>query len=141
MYELVKVAAGLYSHLTADSGFNTSIGGDGSTAGRLYYGQAPEDTQMPFVVFFAIDNREENSTMSAAAYAVSVQFSIVEEYAAGPRSCLDITDKLRARLNRSTFAITGHTMMAATVEIERGPTPSDRAYLQTCDYLVRGFED
>ncbi len=141
MYELVKVAEGLFSHLTGDSGFNSSIGGSDIAAGRLYYGQAQEDAAMPYVVFFAVDNREENSTMSAAAYAVSVQFTIVEEYAAGPRSCLDIADKLRARLNRSTFAITDHTMMAATLEIERGPTASDRAYTQNCDYLIRGFED
>lgn len=141
MYELVKVAEGLYSHMTGDSGFNTAIGGDGSTAGRLFYGQAQEGTAFPYVVFFAIDNRDENGTMSEAAYAISVQFSIVEEYEAGPRACLDIADKLRARLNRSTFSITGHSMMAATLETERGPVVDDRSYLQTCDYLIRGFEN
>ena len=141
MYQLVKVADGLYTYMTADAGFNTSIGGSASTAGRLYYGQAPEGTTLPYVVFFAIDNRDETPTMSESSYAVSVQFSIVEEAAAGPRACLDISDKLRARLNRSTFGITDHTMMAATVENERGPVMDDRTYLQTCDYLIRGFED
>jgi len=141
MYELVKVAEGLYTFMTGDAGFNTSIGGDASTAGRLYYGQAPEDTPYPYVVFFAIDNRDETPTMSESSYAVRVQFSIVEESAAGPRACMDIADKLRTRLNRATFGITDHTMMAATVEIERGPVLDDRTHLQTCDYLIRGFED
>tara|TARA_R110000824_G_scaffold89623_10_gene219584 strand:+ start:512 stop:937 length:426 start_codon:yes stop_codon:yes gene_type:complete len=141
MYELVKVAEGLYTHMTGNSGFNTAIGGDASTAGRLYYSQAPENTTFPYVVFFAIDNRDETPTMSESSYAVRVQFSIVEESAAGPRACMDVADKLRARLNRATFGITDHTMMAATVEIERGPVLDDRTHLQTCDYLIRGFED
>jgi hypothetical protein len=141
MYQLVKVAEGLFAHMTGNCDFNTALGGDASTAGRLYYGQAPEDTAFPYVIFFAVDNRDETPTMSESSYAVSVQFSIVEEAAAGPRACLDIADKLRDRLNRSTFGITDHTMMAATVEIERGPVLDDRTYLQTCDYLIRGFED
>ena len=140
MYEIVKVAEGLYAHMTGDSSFNTAIGGDASTAGRLYYGQAEDDTAFPYVVFQAIDNTQEDSTMSEAAYAVSIQFTIVEEYDAGPRACLDVADKLLAPMNRATFSITGHTMMAATLEVERGPEVDDRVYFQTCDYLIRGFE-
>jgi len=46
---LVPVIEALYSYLTGDSTFNTSIGGSSSAAGKLYYGMAPKDTEFPLV--------------------------------------------------------------------------------------------
>ena len=66
-------------------------------------------------------------------------FKIVETKEAGPRACMDINDKLRDRLSRQTFTITGATMLAAALGVERGPVNVDQAYVQTVDYLIRGF--
>jgi hypothetical protein len=139
MPTLVPVIEALYSYLTADSTFNTAIGGDASTAGRLFYVTSPRETSFPFVTYEVISNRDEMPLMSEASYSASVGFAIYETKAAGPRACLDINDKLRTRLNRQTFAITGATMLAATLEIERGPEDVDNAFFQRVDYLVRGF--
>tara|TARA_Y100001973_G_C5209184_1_gene344087 strand:- start:17572 stop:18003 length:432 start_codon:yes stop_codon:yes gene_type:complete len=136
---LVPVIEGLYSHLTGDSTFNSAIGGSASSAGKLYYGLAPKDTSFPFVAYTVTRNRDEMPVLSEASYAVTVQFVIVESREAGPRACMDINDKLRLRLDRQTFAITGLTMLAAALEVERGPVDDDEAYVQTVDYLIRGF--
>ena len=136
---LVPVIDGLYTHMTGDSTFNTAIGGDASTAGRIYYVTSPRKTSFPFVTYEVVSNRDEIPTMSDASYAVSVQFAIFESKAAGPRACMDINDKLKARLERATFSITSHTMMAATLEVERGPEDIDDAFFQRVDYLIRGF--
>mgnify|MGYP006404495023 FL=1 len=136
---LVPVIEALYSYLTGDSTFNTSIGGSSSAAGKLYYGMAPKDTEFPFVAYEILDNRDEMPTMSQASYSMSVGFLIFESKEAGPRACLDINDKLNARINRQTFSITGHTMLAATLEVERGPEDIDNAFFQRVDYLIRGF--
>jgi hypothetical protein len=83
--------------------------------------------------------KDEIPTMSEASYAVTVEFEIVETKEAGPRACMDINDKLRDRLNRQSFTITGASMLAATLGVERGPVNVDQAYVQTVDYLIRGF--
>ena len=137
---LVPVVEGIYSHLTGDSTFNTAVGGSASAAGRLFYGLAPRETDFPFCVYTVVRNRDEMPLLSEASYAVTVQLIMVESKEAGPRARMDINDKLRARLDRQTFAITGHTMLAAALEVERGPTEDDEAFVQTADYLIRGFE-
>ena len=139
MPNLVPVIEGLYSYLTADSAFNTAIGGSASGAGRLYYVTAPRQTSFPFVTHEVVSNTDEIPMMSEASYSASIGFAIYETKAAGPRACLDINDKLRERLNRQTFSITGATMMAATLEVERGPEDVDNAFFQRVDYLIRGF--
>ena len=136
---LVPVIEALYSYLTGDSTFNTAIGGSASAAGKLYYGTVPKDTEFPFVTYEILDNRDEMPTMSEASYSMSIGFLIFESKEAGPRACLDINDKLRARLNRQTFSITGATMLAATLEVDRGPEDIDNAFFQRVDYLIRGF--
>ena len=139
MPNLVPVIEGLYSYLTGDSTFNTAIGGSASSAGRLYYSLAPKGTSFPYATFQVISNTDALAPMAQEAYSSTIQISIFETYEAGPRACLDINDKLRARLNRETFSITGATMMAATMAIERGPMHVDESYMQAVDYLVRGF--
>jgi len=139
MPNLVPVIEGLYSHMTGDSTFNTAIGGSASAAGRLFYATAPRQTSFPFVTYEVMSNRDEIPMMSQASYSASVSFVIYETLAAGPRACLDINDKLRARLDRQTFSITGATMLAATLEVERGPEDVDNAFFQRVDYLIRGF--
>tara|TARA_R110000824_G_scaffold157256_2_gene330689 strand:+ start:95 stop:523 length:429 start_codon:yes stop_codon:yes gene_type:complete len=136
---LVNVVGGLYTWLTTDSDFNTAIGGSSGVAGRLYYGLAPKGAALPLVMYEVTANRDEIPTMSEASYAVTVEFEIVETKEAGPRACMDINDKLRDRLSRQTFTITGATMLAAALGVERGPVNVDQAYVQTVDYLIRGF--
>ena len=139
MPNLVPVIEALYTYLTADSTFNTAIGGTASSAGRLFYVTSPRQTDFPFVTYEVVSNRDEMPMMSQASYSASIGFAIYESKAAGPRACLDINDKLRARLNRQTFSITGATMLAATLEVERGPEDVDNAFFQRVDYLIRGF--
>ena len=136
---LVNVIEGLYTWMTSDSTFNTAIGGSAGSAGRLFYGLAPSKTQFPFVTYEVVQNRDELPTMSEASYAVIVRFSIWETREAGPRACMDINDKLRSRLDRQTFSITGATMLAAALEVERGPSNLEQAFSQRVDYLIRGF--
>jgi len=136
---LVPVVEALYVYMTADSDFNTAIGGDASTAGSMYYSTAPNGSAFPFVVYEVTANRDELQCLSEASYAVSVTFTIFETKAAGPRACMDINDKLRTRLDRTTFSITDHTMLAATLEVERGPQDVDEAFFQQVSYLIRGF--
>jgi hypothetical protein len=136
---LTPVVEAIYAHLTGDSNFNTAIGGTASSSGRLFYGTAPKGAAFPFCVYQVTQSRDELQAMSEASYAVSVQFSIFETKEAGPRACMDINDKLRTRLNRQTFSITGHTMLAAALEVERGPQDVDEAFFQQVSYLIRGF--
>ena len=58
--DLANVVIGLYDFLTADNAFNTAIGGDGSTKGRLRYSQADKNETYPYVVFHIISIVSDN---------------------------------------------------------------------------------
>ena len=135
----VKVLDGLYAYLTADSTFNTAIGGGVATAGRLCYGHAERDTTLPFTVYQIVSS-VDGDTMQKDGYDYRVQITAYEDVEAGARAVLDIMDKLRARLHRQRFTVTDHQQMTVSEDTVRGPFREDDAWRIDADYLVKGFE-
>ena len=137
----LNIVDGIYSYLTADSTFNTAIGGTASAAGRLYHGQTPTNATptTPYVVYFIIDTVDEDS-FDKDGFNISVQFSIWDTKASGARACLDTYDKLHARLHRAIVTMSNIDEMPAELDIKRGPVIDDQYWLIQADYLFRGYE-
>jgi len=133
-----NVLDGLYAYLTADSTFNTAIGGDAVTAGRLWYGHAERDTALPFCVYQIVSS-VDGDTMQTDGYEYRVQITAYEDVEAGPRATTDIMDKLRARLHRQRFAVVDQTQMTVSEDTLRGPFREDDAWRADADYLVKGY--
>lgn len=134
-----NVLAGLYTHLTGDAAFNTSLGGDATTAGRLYWDLAPEGTAYPYAVMSVIASLPRD-TFTDEGFDYRIQFSIFDDADAGPKSCVTIADNLHARLHRQTFTITGHDLESAFELIRIGPVYVDGAWQVTVDYRISGFD-
>lgn len=134
-----NVLDGLYSYLTADSTFNTAIGGSGSAAGRISFGVADFEETLPYVVFNMVSATFAD-TMDKGGYEYRVQFTAYDDTEAGPRAVADLMDKLRTRLHRQQFSVTGHSNMTAVEDAPRGPFKEDDIWRMDADYFIRGFE-
>jgi hypothetical protein len=132
-----KVSDGLYTFLTADSTFNTQIGGDASTAGRLRQGFAEENVTFPYAVMSSVSGIPED-TFTKDGMRILIQFDLYEKEAAGMRSAMDLLDTLMARLHRKTFAITGHKFMASLLQNYIGPFKEDKAIRIVATFALEG---
>ena len=139
--EIAKVTDGLYARLTADSTFNTAIGGTGSAAGRLYLDIAPHETAFPYVSFFIISGTAGMEAFDKQGYELRVQFTIWEDEDAGPRACLGVYDALHLRLHGAGFSVTDHNNMTAEQTLLLGPRKEDEVWRIDVDYFIRGHED
>lgn len=135
-----NVYSALWSHLTGDSDFNTSLGGNAFTTGRVYYEQqVPDEPTLPYAVMSVVDNVWADA-WDKQGYRARVQVTVWTDEDDGVVSPQTIIDELRARVHRVTFAVTGHDNMAAVIDITRGPLKEDDAFRMDADVLLRGFE-
>lgn len=128
----VSVWNGLYTHLTGSSDFDTAVNG------RIYYGYAPNQPQLPYAVVQFVDDVPYD-TFSDDGYQTRVQVSIYGAEENGHRATMDIGDDLRARLHRQVFAVTDHEPMAAIYDQTRGPLMDDQLWRVDLDFILRGF--
>jgi hypothetical protein len=138
--DIVDVLQGLYNHLTGNNTFNTAIGGDSSTAGRLFFGRAAKGTAYPYATYTVV-SIVDDSNMTQDGYSARVQFDIWESESAGPRACLDVCDALRAELHKETFTVTNITQMKSVLALEIAPVPDDKSWHSISDYTIAGFRD
>jgi hypothetical protein len=138
--DLANVVIGLYDFLTDDNAFNTSIGGDGSTKGRLRYSQADKNETYPYAVFHVISIVSDN-VMTTDGYFIRYQFDIWESEEAGARACMDISDALRGVLSRATYTISGHSQTQMRMDNEAPPLLEGTSWRHTCDYVATGLKD
>jgi len=136
--DVADIVAGLYSHLTGDSDFNTAIGGSGSTAGRLRFRLANKSETYPYCVFHVISLVGEDN-MTTDGYFIRFQFDIWESEEAGPRACMDVADDLRARMTRATYTITNHEQTQIRLDTATPPALEGTAWVSRCDYVAQGL--
>lgn len=136
--DMADIVAGLYTYISADSAFNTAVGGDASTAGRIRYARAQKGETYPYVVFHLI-SFVGNNTMATDGYSARFQFDIWESEEAGPRACMDVADALRSRLSRAVYAITNHEQTQMRMDNELPPVLEETAWRQVCDYVAQGL--
>lgn len=139
---LASIFDDMWDYLTSDSTFNTAIGGSALSRGRLYYDQqAPPDSgpTFPYAMMSIVDEVWDD-TFTTQGYDIRVQVTIWDEEDAGPKAVMEHADKLRARIHRQTFTVTGHNNMAAIVDITRGPLKEDDAFRMDADIRLRGFK-
>lgn len=131
------ISDAFYTYLTADSSFNTAIGGTSSTAGRLYLSLAPRDADFPFVVMTFISGVTFD-TMPKDGYSYRIQFAAFEDEGGGPRGCMDILDALRARLHRTRVSPTGYRELAVREDVPLAPFFNEKTWQQSVDYIAEG---
>lgn len=136
--ELAKFIDGIYSWLTADSTFNTAIGGGATTAGRLRYQLAQRDETMPYCVYTLIDGVPQD-TFPKDGVEIRVQFSIYTAKSGGSRAAAVVGDKLRARLKDVHLTVTSHGTWGAEEAAARGPLLDDDAWRIDLDFLISGL--
>lgn len=138
-----NILNGLYAYLTADSTFNTSIGGDASTAGRIRYGLADQEEDAPYVVYDVIDDTFAGTeTFDKQGFHMRVQFRIYGDPHTDPADLMDVEDNLRARLHRAApFAVTGHKITGSVRDQMRGPFREEDVWRIDADYMIDGFEN
>jgi len=134
----VNVFTGFYTYLTADSTFNTAMGGGVATAGRIWYSHVERDETLPFAAVDLISSVDAD-TMQKDGYDYRVQVTIYDDGEAGPLAVMGHLDKLRTRLHRQRFSVTGHQQMTVSEDTVRGPFREDDAWRVDADYWVRGF--
>ena len=139
---IVDVIDSLYTHLTGDSTFNTALGGSASVKGRLRFSQPERDLTFPYCFYDIIDDTSELDTFADDSYRMRVQFTVYDQATTttGARSVAVIIDKLRARLHRASFSVTGHDQMGAQLDIERGPVREEQTWRMDADYFISGWK-
>ena len=107
---------------------------------RVYYYEAPRDTTLPYCVFFAVDTIADMETFDRTSFRIRVQVSVYDSEANGPRALGDIMDDLRDLLDRTVLTVAGHELLPCELEIQRGPTKEDDAWVCHADYIVAGWK-
>lgn len=138
--DLSDITIGLFDHLTADNAFNSAIGGNASTAGRLRFMLADKSETYPYCTYNIISVNDD-SNMTTDGYKIRFQFDIWESEEAGARACMDISDALRSVLSRATYSITGHSQAQMRMDNEIPPMLEGTAWRQICDYVATGTKD
>lgn len=139
---IVDVIDSLFTYLTADSTFNTALGGQSSKAGRIWFAQPKRNATFPYCFYDIIDNSAEVDTFADDSYRMRVQFTVYDTATSvkGARTVADIIDKLRARLHRARFTVTGHQQMGAALDNERGPVREEQTWRMDADYMITGWK-
>jgi hypothetical protein len=130
----------LYSHLTANSTFNTSLGGDASTAGRLAWGRSLPDDAFPRAVLTIVDGGNFDA-FDKDGFDVRIQVSIWGDEAGGARAVQVIGDQLMARLNGASVSATGHQIITPISDVLRGPYIEEETWRVDMDFIIQGFEN
>jgi len=138
--DLVDITTAVYDFLTGDNAFNTAIGGDASTAGRLRFSQADKNETYPYAVYHIISFNDD-SNMTNDGYKIRFQFDILESEEAGARACMDISDALRDVLSRAVYTITNHTQTQLRMDNELPPALEGTSWRQVCDYVATGLRN
>ena len=136
--EVAKILDGLHSYLTADSTFNTQIGGSASIAGRLTTGSVKEDETFPYAAMSLVSH-VKNDTFDKPGYLTRIQFDLYESLAAGQRSAMDMLDLLVLRLHRQKFTVASHDQMAAQFDSMNVIEPGE-VWRIVADFLIEGYE-
>lgn len=134
------VGDALYTYLTGNSTFNTAMGGDATTAGRVDLGYAQADRSMPYCVVTFIDGIAAG-TMANDGLEFRIQLDIWDDLEAGPAAIAGHMDKLRLRLDRQRLTITSHNAITSEEDIVRGPLREQEAWRVSADYTVTVFRD
>jgi hypothetical protein len=94
---------GIFSLFTAASDFYADV------AGRLYFGDAPEGTEMPYALFFYVSDTNDD-VFSGQGKEVYVQFSLFSGDSS-PAAILKMDTDLTAMFKDKTFTATGWTVI------------------------------
>lgn len=135
----VDILDALYTRLTGNSTFNTAMGGNVTTAGRIRFGVANRDEAFPYCVITFVSGIERRA-LGEAGYDYTLQFSIYDDTEAGARAVGAHCDTLRARLDAAHFTPTGHQQYAAREIAVRGPLYEVDAWRIDSDYVLTGFD-
>ncbi len=139
--DLANIMVGVFDHLTADSTFNTAMGGNDSTAGRIRFGSARDNETWPYTVIHVISMVPMNASVKDG-YSIRVQFSIFEKLEDdSPEDIINDYDALTARLTRTAVSAGGHETMKPRQDITRGPFRVDEAWQIDADWIYEGFEN
>lgn len=133
-----KVGNGLYSFLTADSLFNTEIGGSASAAGRLRAGIAEDNISTPYAVYSFVSDVFWD-TFAQEGAQIRVQISCYRDQEDGSNEIAKLGDMLRDRLHRADLTISGHEPLTVEFDIARGPFREDELWRYDFDFVIRVF--
>lgn len=93
----------IFAKMTSATALYTSIGG------RLFKGQAPQDAEFPYIVYFLVSDIPEKN-FSDAYENVLIQFSIFSA-ASGTTEIEDIYTNLKALYDECSLTITGSKLI------------------------------
>jgi hypothetical protein len=139
---------GLMTRLTADSAFNTAIGGDANTAGRIYDGAPPEavasaDADDPFLsvprpfATVSVVADDDVLTFDGDDIDADVQIDIYADADGGAKALRTIGGDLYDRLHHASFNVTGYNGAVAQSR-SRGAIASEGRLLRlTANYNIK----
>jgi hypothetical protein len=110
------IITGLMTLFNAGGAFYNDIGG------RLYFGQAPEGTDLangPYAIFFIVNDNPDDVFAKEGKEAY-IQFSLFSGDSS-PAAILDMATHLEALLKDKTFAVTGWTVQNTFLQQTNGP--------------------
>ena len=132
-----KLIDGILTFLTADSSFNSAIGGSASAKGRLGHLEVVQNETFPYAVMTIVSGTPED-TFTSFGERTLVQFDLYESKQAGPRAALDLLDTLKARLHQKRFTVSGSHYMATSFEQYIGPMKEGKTYRVVITFAFEG---
>jgi hypothetical protein len=134
--DTTEILTDIYSFMVADSSFNTSIGGDASTNGRLWWDKAEPDETLPYAVMTAVDWVKAN-VMATDGCVLRLQVAVYVDEASSTAAALTaIIDNLLDRMQRASITITNHENTTPAFDIMRGPVYDDDTIRMDADFLL-----
>ncbi len=134
--DTTDILSAIYSHLTAASAFNTSIGGKATTAGRLWFNKAKPEETLPYAVMSVIDWTADN-VFETDGTQLGLQVTVYgAEPDSNPESVAGIVDDLLARMQRASITISNHENTTPHFEIMRGPLYEDEVIRMDVDFTL-----
>jgi len=120
----------IYGAAVADEALATAVDSD------IYYGQVPENRDMPWITYVVIDNTQGRTFRAADCFEDAlVQFSIFDN-SPGISDIETIFDKLDAVFNRANLSYDTRTGIGSIREGRTGPTRLEDCWQLTADYRV-----
>ena len=134
-YQVVKA---FYEKLVSDTPFNTSMGGSGSTAGRVFHGIAPADSTYPLAVFNLV-NPEVESTFTDTKTQSNFTFrvDIFTRKTLSSDNLFAASDRLNALLHKQSFAVTDNGTAECLIVSDGQLIPEEDFIRMTTDILVQ----
>jgi hypothetical protein len=133
------ILAALHTHLTADSTFNTAMGGDAVTAGRIRYDHVSEDETLPYAVA-TVTSDVFWDAMDKQGTQMRLSVQIYEDQAVGLTVLLGHVDKLMARMHEAVPTIASHAPLTVQFDVAIGPIMEGELWRHNSDFMVRTFE-